>query len=330
MFNRSLVLVATDDPATAERTIGVAFSIAKQSGGEVHALRVISHDGAPYANDLWDAPALAFRHDLGADIGSRLLGIEQSAERDGVRLREVTLRGEPEHVVPAYGQLHEAAVLVVERDYGSSRFWRNAGVVRELARRSPAPILVLPPSGRTFEAGSAFRVNHILVPVDFSIASAVAVKTALGLARRHGSRLTLLHAIENVPNHMVFSGSEAWRLMQRVPAQTRAIAQQLRRDAAMLGADEVEAQAVTGKADNAILDLTTQSDADLVVMGVAPRSWLHRTVFGSTLDRVLRRMDVPVLVLPVVAGAHEWLNAPDNDEIGSGFSSDAAFDRRAA
>ena len=321
MFNRSLVLVATDDPTTAERTVGVAISIARQRGAEVHALRVISDDSATYA--------LGLHSEVGADIGPRLLANQQSAERDGVRLRHVTLRGEPEYVVPEYGQLHQATVLVIERDYGSPRLWPNARVVRELARRSPMPLLVLPPSGRTCEAGAGVRVNHIVAPVDFSMASAMAVKTAVSLARRHGSRLTLLHAIENVPKHMVFSGSEAWRVMQRVPARTRAIAQQLRRHAAMLGADEVEAQAVTGAPHRAILDVTAQRDADLVVMGVAPRSWFDRTVFGSTLHGVLRRSNVPVLIVPVVAGAHEWLNASD-DEIGSGRWSDPASERQAA
>ena len=63
----------------------------------------------------------------------------RSADHDGVHVRPVTLRGEPERVIPAYAQLHQAAVLVVERDYGSSRFWRNGRVVDEMARRRRYP-----------------------------------------------------------------------------------------------------------------------------------------------------------------------------------------------
>lgn len=300
MFNGSLVLVAIDHATVVERTLGVAASIAKGRGAEVHALHVISHSRgrAMYRNDQGG-------HDE-AHISSRLVAIQHSAERDAVRVRTVALRGKPEYVIPAYGQLHDATVLVLERDYGSSPLWRNGRMVRELVRRSAMPLLVLPPSARTVEANHGVRLNRILAPIDFSIASAVAVKTAVGLARHHGSHLTLLHAMEDVPGHLVFSGSEAWRLMQRVPAQTRAMTDRLRRNAATLGATEVEVRVATGDADRAILDVTTQGDADLIVMGAAPRSWLNRTALGSTLDRVLRRSKVPVLIVPVLAGAHEW------------------------
>lgn len=52
--------------------------------------------------------------------------------------------GTPEHAIPAYAQLHQAALLVVERNYRSTRFWRNGRVVDEIARQSPIAVLVLP------------------------------------------------------------------------------------------------------------------------------------------------------------------------------------------
>ena len=69
--------------------------------------------------------------------------------------------------------------LVVERDYGSSRFWRNSRVVDAMARRSPIPLLVLPKRRTTERDESAPR--RILTPIDFSIASAVALRTAVDL-----------------------------------------------------------------------------------------------------------------------------------------------------
>jgi nucleotide-binding universal stress UspA family protein len=103
-----------------------------------------------------------------------------------------------------------------------------------------------------------------------------------------------------------------------------------RRKAAFFGADDVETEVATGVADGAILDVATRSDADLVVMGVAHRSWLDRTLFGSTLRRVLPRVTVPILVVPVVAGAHEWRNEPLAEQISSGAWTDSAVDRVAA
>jgi nucleotide-binding universal stress UspA family protein len=43
------------------------------------------------------------------------------------------------------------------------------------------------------------------------------------------------------------------------------------------------------------------------VMGVPPRGRMDEVLFGSTLREVVRQAVSPVLVLPVVAGAHEWV-----------------------
>ena len=39
----------------------------------------------------------------------------------------------------------------------------------------------------------------------------------------------------------------------------------------------------------------------------APRSRFDEMLFGSTLRGVVRRASCPVLVVPVIAGAHEWI-----------------------
>jgi len=41
--------------------------------------------------------------------------------------------------------------------------------------------------------------------------------------------------------------------------------------------------------------------------GVPPRGRVDEVLFGSTIRSVPRRATIPVLVLPVVAGAHEWI-----------------------
>jgi nucleotide-binding universal stress UspA family protein len=275
MVNRHPVLVAIDHATDVKRILAVALSTATARGADVHVIQVVPH-GAAHVDD-------------------------------GTGVRRVTLRGRPEHVIPAYAELHEATVLVVERHYGSSRFWRNGRVVNDLARRSPIPLLVLPARPMADRAPES-APRRILAPVDFSTASAVALRTALDLSRRHGARVTLLHAIKDVPRHMVFSGSEAWQVVRRLPAHVGAVSGRLRRKAAFFGADDVGTEVATGAADSAILEIARRSDTDLIVMGVAHRPWLHRVLVGSTLRRVLRRATVPVLVVPVVAGAHTWPN----------------------
>lgn len=117
---------------------------------------------------------------------------------------------------------------------------------------------------------------------------------------------------------MVFSGSEAWEEVRRLPAQLKALADRLRRKAASVGAADVDTEVAPGASEVAILEMVERRDADLIVRGVAHRSWLDRLAFGSTLRRLLRRVTVPVLVVPVIAGDNPW-----PDEAGLGKSAAA-------
>jgi nucleotide-binding universal stress UspA family protein len=319
MVKRQLVLVGIDHATNVERTMKAALSTAKARGADVHALQVVPQRA------VWPVEP---HDDRGIAMGARLASMPRSADHDGVRVRRITLRGEPAHVIPAWAQLHEASVIVVERDYGSSRFWRNGRVVEAMARRSPIPLLVLPKRRTTERDESAPR--RILTPIDFSIASAVALRTTVELARRHGARITLLHSLNDVLRHMTFSGGGALEVVRRLPAQKEAAAERLRRKAAFFGADDVDTEVATGLADGAILEIARRSDPDLIVMGSAHRSWLDGVLFGSTLGRVLRRTTVPVLVVPVVAGAHTWPNEHLVDQLGSWVWTDSAGEPEAA
>jgi len=106
MLKPQLVLVAIDHATDVERTMETALGTAKARGADVHAIQVVSQRAV--------------------HVDGRT---PRAADHDGVRVRRVTLRGEPAHVIPAYAQLHEASVLAIERDYGSSRFLRNGRVV---------------------------------------------------------------------------------------------------------------------------------------------------------------------------------------------------------
>jgi universal stress protein A len=326
MLKRQLVLVAIDHATDVERTMATALGTAKARGADVHAIEVVPR--AVHLGDRRDPWRFEPHGVRGVTIGARLASVPRSADRDGVSVRPVTLLGEPAHVIPAYAQLHEASLLVVERDYGSSRFWRNGRVVDAMARRSSIPLLVLPKRLAAERDESAPR--RILTPVDFSVASAVALRTAVELARRHGARLTLVHTLNDVPRHMTFSGGGAWEVIRRLPAQKEAAAERLRRKAAFFGSDDVDTEVATGLADGAILESAGRGEPDLIVMGTAHRSWLDRVLFGSTLRRVLRRATVPVLVVPVVAGAHTWPNEHLVEQLGSRGWSDSAGERVAA
>lgn len=312
MVKRQLILVAVDQQSDVARAISVALETASAHEADVHVIHVVARS-AVHFDDRVGPSTVGPHQDPVVNIGG-LRAAMQLADDDSVRVRSVMLRGTPENVIPAYAQLHQATSLVLERDYGSSRFWRNGRLVDEMVRRSPIPVLVLPKrqTGDPEESG----IRRIVTPVDFSIASAVALRAAVELSGRRGARIALLHTMKDVPRRMVFGGSEAWQVIRQLPAQKEAVAERLRLKAAFFGADDVDIEVSTGVADSAIHAIATRRDTDLIVMGIAHRSRLDRLLFGSTLRRVLRRATVPVLVVPVVAGRQTWPDQPAIEQIG--------------
>jgi nucleotide-binding universal stress UspA family protein len=293
-----------------------AVRVASTRAAELHAVHVVPRDGA-----LWIAPENETK------LRARLRELRPLAESEGVSLRIVTLRGKPESAIPAYAQLAGASLNVVGSNYATSRLWRSTAVTSRLSRLSPVPVVAVP---RRMETSASVPPKRVVAAVDFTVASAIALRTAIDLSKRPGASLTIVHAID-APAPMVFSGGEAWRLVQRLPAEKRVLAERLRRKALAFGSgNSAEPVVVTGDADRAILETATKTGADLIVMGVAPRTWIDETISASTLRGVLRRAKTPVLVLPVIAGAHEWIDEVTEEDAFRTPSTADAMARRAA
>ena len=72
----------------------------------------------------------------------------------------------------------------------------------------------------------------------------------------------------------------------------------------------MKARIFAGAADQAILDVAAEVDADLVVMGVPSRDRLSEVLFGSTFQKVVNRTLRPILAVTVAAGAYRWAGEP--------------------
>ena len=292
MATPPLFVVPVDFAPEMESTVSAAVALAKKCGAHVHLLEVVS----PRATSTRD--------------WSRLEDSIRAAARGRTQVRPVTYRGDAADIIPAYAQLTKARLVVIDKHYGTSRWRRTTRIVSTVSRTAPAPVLALPPR-QPEEKNTAASFAHIVSAVDVTVASAVAVRTVLDLIRRTGARLTLVHALKNDPRRMVLSGGDARRVIRSLEGRAAHAAERLRR---RIPADlrlRVDARITTGDPHRGILDTASEVDADLIVMGVPPRSRFDEVLFGSTLRAVLRRATIPVLVLPVLAGAHRWLRGTD-------------------
>jgi CIC family chloride channel protein len=163
--------------------------------------------------------------------------------------------------------------------YVAVRMTRGEGLFERV--RSPDEMPVTP----------GLEVRRILVPMKLGIIGEEMLATAIKLASDHGAEVEALHVIR-VPLSEPLDAPLAGDDERAAEALTEAKA---------LGADygvSVEASTVRARAiGSAIVERAQAVDADLIVLGSAPRWRRQSRFFSPTVDYVLRNAPCEVLIV---------------------------------
>ena len=142
--------------------------------------------------------------------------------------------------------------------------------------------------------------KHILVPVDGSKTSMLAVSKAAALAKTFGSAVTALYVIDPYP----FTGVGAdfaygqSQYLTAASAEANAALDAAKQALNEAGIDKVITKIGEGHAiHEGIIRAAKEVAADLIVMGSHGRKGLEKLVLGSVTQRVLGVSDIPVLVV---------------------------------
>jgi nucleotide-binding universal stress UspA family protein len=142
--------------------------------------------------------------------------------------------------------------------------------------------------------------KKLLVPHDFSPCAEHALRTAVELAKLHGSELELLHVSElppNLPLDTLVTPASGAGTVRVDEYTTRGARQQLEAIAGPLrrAGFAVSTRAITGDVAERILALTTEIGADALVLGTHGRKGLSHLLLGSVAEKVIRGAPVPVV-----------------------------------
>jgi nucleotide-binding universal stress UspA family protein len=145
--------------------------------------------------------------------------------------------------------------------------------------------------------------RNILVPVDFSPPSNLALKYALELSRTFGATLHVIHAWE-VPAYLrpdltVWAGEVSTTLSDQVRLGAENAMRELSRDYGLDGNDAITCELIPGAPYNTILEVAKDGEFDLVVMGTHGRTGLSHALLGSVAEKVVRHAACPVLTVRV-------------------------------
>ena len=134
--------------------------------------------------------------------------------------------------------------------------------------------------------------TSILVAVDFSPSSRLALMLGARLAKQCGASLTVLH----VEDPLLAAAAKAEGIA--LSEETRAELELFVRSAAPAGEIARLHDVVSGDASTTISRVAQRDGVDLVVLGVRGMSGAEHAMFGSVTEGVLRRSGISVLAVP--------------------------------
>jgi nucleotide-binding universal stress UspA family protein len=144
-------------------------------------------------------------------------------------------------------------------------------------------------------------ISQILVPVDLSESSRVALRYAGELAKKFGAAIDVLHVWEAPPfvppGAMVGPATDGKTLVDTVREGAEQSLSTFVEDAKKQGVDIRSSRCELGVPTHAIIDAGKDGKYDLIVMGTLGRSGLSHVLLGSTAERVVRHAPCPVLTV---------------------------------
>jgi len=208
------------------------------------------------------------------------------------------------HEMIVYRAQAQPADLLVMGTHGRSGFNRLllGSVTEKVVRTAPCPVLTVPP---TSPVTAQVVFKNILCPIDFSPASAKALRYALELGRQADGTVTVLHALEYMDpyTHEYYEPTRSGDRAEPDTGRMRQVVQQQRERLRSLLAEEprtwcaIEEVVAINRAYKEILQRAAASSADLIVMGAQGHGGVELMLYGSNTQHVVRAATCPVLTV---------------------------------
>jgi nucleotide-binding universal stress UspA family protein len=283
--NRTLflksILFATDFSAASIQALPYATGIARRFSSKLYIAHVVPPEDYPSGlNSLDEAAQVACRE---AEFNiSRLLN---SAPCRDLSCEAVIGNGDIWIGLSDFMRRHATDLLVMGTvgRTGVRKFLLGS-VAEEAMRESRCPVLTVGPESR---AAEEIEFCQILYATDFSADSLAAAPYALAFSGNYSSRLTLVHALEGLPESPYLDAQMAKvRLRELVPQRVDLVA-------------EPEIIVEMGWPAEVILKAADETASDLIVIGAHGAGALTRLAshFGSVAHKVVCRAVCPVLTV---------------------------------
>lgn len=297
MFER--ILVPLDGSEPAELALPYAEELAGSLGSEVILYHVHGHESSQY-----DRMHQVYLDSMAESVGRNI------TKSPGVKAR-VTIKleaGEPtQNICNLVGNSKVDLIVMTAVSASGLKVGKILGSVTDhVCRTVPIPVMLIRPQSVQRVGGKERLINRILIPLDGSDLSKLALPVGEELAARLKVGTTIFQMATMIRPYVDTGGTGIFvnygdfeeNEKKRVNAEMIAL------EAELKGRGLDVNQIVTSGFDAAaaIIEVGKKIGADLVVMSTHGRSGLGRWVFGNVAEKVLRYVETPLLLVHARAG----------------------------
>jgi nucleotide-binding universal stress UspA family protein len=293
MFEK--VMLPLDGSKLAEEALPYGEDLAKRFGSELVLYHVCSVEHEKFQN-----MHKIYLENLAKSIETDIRK-EQPDTQASVRT-EVEM-GEPSEDICNLVEKDKISLLVMSAvSVSGLKIGKMLGSVTDhTCRTVPIPVLLIRPKKEGFEAKKAKRINHILLTLDGSEPSKLAVPVAEEMAARLKVPMTLYQMARIVVPYADDMGNTAFvsysELSDYEEKRVRDEIVTLETKMKGKGLDVTHRVTLGMDAAEEIIEAGKQAGADLIIMATHGRSGLRRWALGSVAERVLRHAEVPILLV---------------------------------
>lgn len=279
------ILVATDFSTRADRAIGRAAILARQSGARLVLAHVVDDDQPD--------PLVAAERQAAETALNEMIAVRP--ELRGLACEAEVVLGDPfDGIVRAVRQTAAGLIVIGSHRRQILRDIFVGTTAERVIRSSETPVLMV-------NAEPVGPYGEALAAMDLSDCSGRALASAKSLGLFERVRLTVLHAVDTpAKSAMIHANVDR----QEVDRHLTDVMQRARRDLvaflASLGLAGLDAAILIreGAAAGAIAQAVEDVRPDLVIIGTHGRSGLGRLLLGSVAAEVLARLRCDVLAVP--------------------------------
>lgn len=288
------ILVPVDFSEFSDKAVEYALELALKFAADItllHAI-VLFQDDVDEEQRLQEYESLIERREK--KIKNQMIKNSQTVSDRGVAVDSVILRGiSAADVILDYLDDHPCD-LVVMGTHGRTglKHLLQGSVAEKVVRLAPVPVLTVHRSVKKF------RINRLLVPIDFSAYCKEATDFAVFFAQNFGSEIHFLHVIEQ-EIHPSFYASGVDSIFEIDPGLKERVIKNMKEflDDQLPGDLRKKFIVLEGKAHKEIVQYAKEKHMNLIVIATHGLTGLDYILLGSTTEKVVRWATCPVLTV---------------------------------